>query len=137
MMKKIFRRNDEVFQIEELPEKEKIRVFFIGQPNVGKSSLLNALVGTKIEVSNYPGTSVEITSAEKQIGFRFKNSEEIHKRDFVFTDTPGIYSLSDQSPEETITKETLLSTDSDINVLVLDATSLDRGLYFVLQLLLW
>jgi ferrous iron transport protein B len=123
------------YRIKKEPRKKEIRVTFIGQPNVGKSSLLNALVGTKIEVSNYPGTSVEITEAEKTIRFFVEENQEIEKIKFFLQDTPGIYSLSDQSPEETITKKTILSEKSDITVLIVDSTSLERGLYFALQIL--
>jgi ferrous iron transport protein B len=118
-----------------IPQLDEIKVLFVGQPNVGKSSLLNALVGPKIEVSNYPGTSVEMTSAAKFLPLEVTTDGIVEKVKFVFTDTPGIYSLSDHSPEETITKKTLISTDYDVIVLILDATNLERGLYFALQTL--
>ncbi|HEC93361.1 MAG TPA: GTP-binding protein, partial [Candidatus Atribacteria bacterium] len=63
-----------------------LKILLIGQPNIGKSSLLNALVGSVTTVSNYPGTTVEVTKAKKKI-----NSTEIE-----FLDTPGIYSISDR-----------------------------------------
>ena len=74
-----------------------LKVLLIGQPNVGKSSLLNALVGPSVVVSNYPGTTVEITQAEKVF-----NGMKIN-----FVDTPGIYSISDRSEEETVTEKAL------------------------------
>ncbi|GAH03734.1 unnamed protein product [marine sediment metagenome] len=66
---------------------ENLKILLIGQPNVGKSSLLNALVGPRVTVSNYPGTTVEVTKAKKKI-----NNTAIE-----FVDTPGIYSISDRS----------------------------------------
>lgn len=50
---------------------ENLKVLLIGQPNVGKSSLLNSLVGPRVTVSNYPGTTVEVTKAKK----RFNNTK--------------------------------------------------------------
>ena len=58
-----------------------LKIPLIGQPNVGKSSLLNALVGPRVTVSNYPGTTVEITEAKKSY----------NKIIIEFVDTPGIY----------------------------------------------
>ena len=104
---------------------KKLRILLIGQPNVGKSSLLNALVGPKIIVSNYPGTTVEIFKAEKI----FDNTR------IKFEDTPGIYSISDRSEEEKITEEVLFEKDIVGVIIIADAVSLERSLYMMLQIL--
>jgi len=104
---------------------EKLKILLIGQPNVGKSSLLNALVGSKVIVSNYPGTTVEITEAEKNF-----NNKKIN-----FIDTPGIYSISDRSEEEKVTERALLEQKVDRAIVIADAVSLERSLYMVLQIL--
>lgn len=100
-----------------------LKILLIGQPNVGKSSLLNALVGPRVVVSNYPGTTVELTQAEKTFnGVRIK-----------FIDTPGIYSISDRSEEEKVTEKALLEEKLDGAIVIADSTSLERSLYMVLQ----
>ncbi len=104
---------------------KNIKILLIGQPNVGKSSLLNALVGPRVTVSNYPGTTVEITKAKKEI-----NNTEIE-----FVDTPGIYSISDRSEEEKVTEKALFEEDGDGVITITDATSLERSLYMILQIL--
>jgi len=92
---------------------------------VGKSSLLNALVGPKVVVSNYPGTTVEVTQAEKV----FDNTR------IKLVDTPGIYSISDRSEEEKVTEKALFEEQVDGVVIIADASSLERSLYLVLQIL--
>ena len=135
-VKKIKKKIKFDFKIDRVPENDEIKITFIGQPNVGKSSLLNALVGTKIEVSNYPGTSVEITQAEKVMKVFGKDKQEISKIKYIFIDTPGIYSISDRSPEETITKRAIFSSkENDIIILIADVNALERSLYFALQIL--
>ena len=104
---------------------KKLKILLVGQPNVGKSSLLNALVGPKVTVSNYPGTTVEVTRAEKIF----------NKTKISFEDTPGIYSISDRSEEEKLTERALFEEKSDGAIIITDATSLERGLYLVLQVL--
>ncbi|GAI45330.1 unnamed protein product, partial [marine sediment metagenome] len=101
------------------------KILLIGQPNSGKSSLLNALVGPRVIVSNYPGTTVEIVKAKKKI-----DDTEIE-----FVDTPGIYSISDRSEEEKITEKVLFEEKADGAIIIADATSLERSLYMVLQIL--
>ena len=102
-----------------------LKILLIGQPNVGKSSLLNAIVGPKVTVSNYPGTTVEVTKAKKKVG-----GTEIE-----FRDTPGIYSISDRSEEEKVTEKALFEEEIDGVIVVADATSLERSLYMTLQVL--
>ena len=100
------------------------KALLVGQPNVGKSSLLNALTGAKVMVSNYPGTTVDVSSGKAII-----NGEE-----FTFIDTPGAYSLSPSSEEEKVTDRIVLEGDYDFVVQVVDATSLERSLIMTLQL---
>ncbi len=104
---------------------KKLKILLIGQPNVGKSSLLNALVGPKVVESNYPGTTVEVTKAKKRY-------DDIK---IEFVDTPGIYSISDRSEEEKVTEKALFEEEMEGAIIVADATSLERSLYMVLQIL--
>jgi ferrous iron transport protein B len=102
-----------------------LKILLIGQPNVGKSSLLNALVGPRVVVSNYPGTTVEVTKADK-----IYNNTKI-----IFVDTPGIYSISDRSEEEKITEKALFEEDVDKAIVIADATNLERSFYMALQII--
>ena len=104
---------------------KNLKILLIGQPNVGKSSLLNALVGPRVTVSNYPGTTVEITRAKKSF-------EKIR---IEFVDTPGIYSISDRSEEEKVTERALFEEEADGVIVIADAASLERSLYMALQIL--
>jgi len=104
---------------------KNLKIPLIGQPNVGKSSLLNALVGPRVTVSNYPGTTVEITKAKKSF----------NKTTIEFVDTPGIYSISDRSEEEKVTERALFEEEVDGAIVIADATSLERSLYMALQIL--
>lgn len=102
-----------------------IKIGFIGQPNVGKSAAFNYLAGFKAMVSNYPGTTVEVTEARVRFG----------GQTIELVDTPGIYSLSDASEEERVTKSFLLSDQADAIVDIVDCTALERSLYLTLQVL--
>jgi ferrous iron transport protein B len=103
----------------------KFKILLVGQPNVGKSSLLNALVGPKVIVSNYPGTTVEVTRAVKIV-----NGKKIE-----IVDTPGIYSISDMTEEEKVTEKALFEESVDGAIIVADSDSLERSLYFAFQVL--
>ncbi len=104
---------------------KRIRILLIGQPNVGKSSLLNAMFGSRVTVSNYPGTTVEVTNAKKKIG----------DIEIEILDTPGIYSISDRSEEEKVTEKALFEETIDGAIIIADAMALERSLYTVLQIL--
>ncbi|MCK4731969.1 MAG: ferrous iron transport protein B, partial [Methanophagales archaeon] len=103
----------------------KLRIILVGQPNVGKSCLLNALVGPEVIVSNYPGTTVEVTTAEKTVA-----GEEIE-----FLDSPGIYSISDRSEEEKVAEKALFEEEIDGAIIIADSVSLERSLYLTFQVL--
>ena len=94
------------------------KFLLVGQPNVGKSSLLNALTGSNVQTSNYPGTTVEI----------FKAKAVINDVEYEFIDTPGIYNLYPSSLEEEVTERSILEDDYDFVILIVDATVIERGL---------
>jgi ferrous iron transport protein B len=87
--------------------------------------LLNSLVGPRVTVSNYPGTTVEVTKAKKRF----------NKTKIEFVDTPGIYSISDRTEEEKVTEKAIFEQVSDAVIVIVDATSLERSLYMALQIL--
>ncbi len=101
------------------------RVLLVGSPNVGKSMLFNKLTGRYVTVSNYPGTTVELSRGFSQIsGGRYE-----------IIDTPGMYSLSAITAEEKVASDLLLSEQSDAVVHVVDAKNIERMLGLTLQLI--
>ena len=92
-------------------------VVLVGNPNVGKSVVFDALTGTYVDVSNFPGTTVEITRG--RMG------------DVDVVDTPGIYGVSSFNEEETVARDVVLAGDI---VNVVDAVHLERDLFLTLQL---
>lgn len=103
--------------------KDVINVAFIGNPNCGKTTLFNAYTGAKLKVANWPGVTVE----KKEGEFDF----ECQKMKLV--DLPGIYSLTSYTMEEKLSRQYVLSNDVDVIIDVVDASSLERNLYLVLQ----
>ncbi|MDD5730064.1 MAG: ferrous iron transporter B [Candidatus Omnitrophica bacterium] len=103
------------------------KIFLLGNPNVGKSVVFSRLTGVDVMVSNYPGTTVEITRNYLKIG-----EEEIE-----VVDLPGTYSLEPSSKAEEVSVSLLgLENKDEIAVVnVLDATNLERNLYLTLQLI--
>jgi len=96
-----------------------------GNPNCGKSALFNALTGIRQTTGNWPGVTVE----------RREGRAELDGRPVRVVDLPGIYSLDAGSLDERVTRDYLLSRQADLIVNVLDATNLERHLYFTVQLL--
>lgn len=102
-----------------------IKVAVVGNPNVGKSALINAIAGSNIKVGNWTGVTVEkIEASVKYRGYT------IH-----LVDLPGIYSLSNQTAEERITAEFLLKERPDIILNVVDSGNIKRNLYLTVQLI--
>ncbi|NTW29237.1 MAG: ferrous iron transport protein B [Coriobacteriia bacterium] len=93
-------------------------VVLVGNPNVGKSVVFNALTGTYVDVSNFPGTTVELTRGR------------LGEHDVV--DTPGVYGVSSFTDEETVARDIILSGDIVVNVV--DSAHLERDLFLTLQL---
>jgi len=96
-----------------------LKVALVGNPNVGKSLFFNFLSGVYVDVSNYPGTTVEVTKG------RFKSYE-------VF-DTPGAYGISSFTDEEVVTRDIVLEADIILNIV--DAVHLERDLFLTQQLI--
>lgn len=105
--------------------KHEIKVACVGNPNCGKTTLFNALTGSKLKVANWPGVTVE-----KVEGHTTYEDTEI---DLI--DTPGIYSLTCYTIEEKVTRKCVMDDDIDVIINVVDASSLERNLYLTLQLL--
>ncbi|HLK35984.1 MAG TPA: ferrous iron transporter B [Polyangiaceae bacterium] len=100
------------------------RALLVGQPNVGKSVVFGALTGTYVTVSNYPGTTVEITRGRARFG----------GRSWEVVDTPGTHNLVPMSEDEAVTRDLIVSETYDALVQIGDAKNLTRTLLLALQL---
>ena len=99
---------------------QQIKVALVGNPNVGKSVFFHYFSSIYVDVSNYPGTTIEITSAPID-------------ENIVIQDTPGIYGVSSFNDEERVARDVILYSDAVINIV--SATNLDRDLFLTKQLL--
>ncbi len=98
---------------------DRKKVVLVGNPNVGKSVFFNAWSGIYVDVSNFPGTTVDITAG--RVG-----------EDALY-DTPGVYGVGSFNDEETVARDVILSSDVVVNIV--DATHLERDLFLTLQLM--
>ncbi len=96
-----------------------------GQPNCGKSTLFNLLTGARQYVANYPGVTVE----------KLSGSVTIENKKVEVVDLPGTYAFTSYSPEEMAARDFILNEHPGVVVAVVDSSTLQKGLYFVLQLL--
>ncbi|WP_104625298.1 ferrous iron transport protein B [Helicobacter felis] len=104
---------------------EEIVVALVGQPNVGKSSLINAISGAHLKVGNFAGVTVEKT----QVSTTYNNTK------ITIVDLPGIYALNDFTIEEKVSRQFLENERFDLILNVLDCTNLERNLSLSTQLL--
>ncbi len=102
----------------------KYTLALAGNANVGKSSIFNQLTGLTQETGNWGGKTVGI--AEGALSH--------HGVEMKIVDLPGIYSFATYSPEEQVTREYILAGHPDVVINVVDATSLERNLFFTLQI---
>lgn len=105
--------------------KKTITVAVAGNPNSGKSTLINAIAGTRLQVGNWPGVTVE----KKEVIFEH-NGQRIR-----LVDLPGTYSLSPYSQEEIIARDFLIHKKPDMIINVVDSTNMERNFYLTVQLL--
>ena len=106
-------------------QQKKILVGLTGNPNSGKTTVFNALAGTRQHVANYPGVTVE-----KKEGRCRHNDTMIH-----VVDLPGTYSLTAYSTEELVARHFIFDEHPDVVVDILDASNLERHLYLATQLM--
>lgn len=100
-----------------------IKIALSGNPNVGKSTVFNALTGLKQHTGNWTGKTVEVAMGE----YEFKDTV------YKVVDVPGTYSLTPHSKEECVARDFLCFSEYDKILIVCDATSLERNLYFIEQ----
>lgn len=97
----------------------KTRLVLVGNPNVGKSVFFNHLTGLYVDVSNFPGTTIEVAHGDHH--------------SYAVYDTPGIYGVSSFNDEERVARDIILEGDLVLNVV--DAVHLERDLFLTLQLI--
>ena len=106
-------------------DEEMIAILLAGNPNVGKSVVFNYLTGIGVTVSNYPGTTVEITEGRAKF----------NGRTIVVKDLPGIYSISATTSDQMVARRAILEEKNAIVVNIVDASNLERNLSLTLQIL--
>lgn len=100
-------------------------IAIVGSPNVGKSVLFNALTKRYVSVSNYPGTTVEVS----------RGKMHINGMEYEVMDTPGMYSFLPITEEERVARRILIKERPDIVIHVVDAKNLERMLSLTLQII--
>jgi ferrous iron transport protein B len=101
------------------------KVVLAGQPNVGKSSLINSMSDARLRVGNFSGVTVEKT----EICF------EHHCHQFELVDLPGTYSIQGFTNEEKVAREYLINEEYDVIINVVDATHITRNMLLTLELM--
>ena len=118
-------RTDSLLRLGLNPDKWDFLVALAGNPNVGKSTVFNALTGLRQHTGNWPGKT--IVRAEGAFGYKDKRLKIV--------DLPGTYSLQAGSADEEVARDFILFGRPDVTVVVVDATRLERNLNLVLQIL--
>ncbi len=104
---------------------KKIKIALVGQPNVGKSMLINSISNARLHVGNFTGVTVE----KSEVHFAFKGY------DFTIIDLPGTYAFNDYTIEERVTHEFLSNESYDIMLNVVDSTNLEKNLQLTAELM--
>ena len=99
------------------------RIALLGQPNSGKSTVYNALTGSRQHVGNWPGKTVE-----KNEGYYSYKGKK-----YTVTDLPGSYGLTGNSDEEVITEDFIQSDNADLICVLVDASQLERSMFMAAE----
>jgi len=110
---------------------QEITVVMVGQPNVGKSSIINSMSDAHLHVGNFAGVTVE----KMEVETKYCDEDGCSEYNIHIIDLPGAYSLNDFTQEERVTKEFLLNEEYDIIVNVIDSTHLQRNLLLTAELM--
>jgi ferrous iron transport protein B len=117
------KKTNDTLRAIEIQKPRMLKIFLMGNPNVGKSVIFSRLTGVDVIASNYPGTTVEFTRGRMKLG-----------DDLVeIIDAPGTYDLCPTSPAEAVAVR--MAKEADVIINVVDATNLERNLNLTLQLL--
>lgn len=125
VLRRILLRNRAKKQVQGDCNTQFKKVALIGNPNVGKSVIFNSLTGAYVTVSNYPGTTVEVSRG-------FYKAKDM-KLEVI--DTPGMYSILPITEEERVARNLLLNEKPDLIIHVIDAKNIGRMLPLTLQLI--
>ncbi|AZR73526.1 ferrous iron transport protein B [Anoxybacter fermentans] len=110
--------HDIATQLKNVPKNAK-KIVLAGNPNAGKSVFFNAFTGMYVDVSNFPGTTIDISYGKY--------------KDYIVIDTPGVYGVSSFNDEEIVARDIITSADIVVNVV--DAVHLDRDLFLTQQII--
>ncbi len=108
-----------------MASQRKYKIAIAGNPNAGKTTIFNALTGTRQKVGNYPGVTVE-----QKIGHIVIDNIELE-----IIDLPGTYSLTAISEEEIVARNYIIEEKPDIVISVIDSSNLERNLYLAVQIM--
>lgn len=114
----------DIFSIPKQQDNDLV-IALAGNPNVGKSTIFNALTGMHQHTGNWPGKTVSNAYGRCSR----------HGQEYIFVDLPGTYSIMAHSPEEVVARDFICFGKSNATVVVCDATCLERNLNLVLQVL--
>ena len=106
-------------------DSKNLRVALAGNPNCGKTTLFNAMTGSRQHVGNYPGVTVELKEGEVRRG----------QETLEVVDLPGTYSLTAYSMDEIVARNFLIDRRPDVVIDILDSSNLERNLYLATQLM--
>ncbi|MDD2563170.1 MAG: ferrous iron transport protein B [Salinivirgaceae bacterium] len=117
--------SEESIKTRVIDKQKHIHVAFVGNPNSGKTTLFNALSGSREKVGNYSGVTVDLK----------RTTRVYNDYTLTFVDMPGTYSLSAYSQEELFVRNYIFNEVPDIVINVVDAGNLERNLYLTTQLI--